>query len=135
MKLLRWFVAGALAVPLCHQVMLAVLNAGGWVARRPFAMTATKPFGVPQVVSLAFWGGVWGIILGLVLLRVRGRNAYWLTALVFGAIAPTAVALILVAPLKGQPVAVNPGMIGIGLLVNAAWGVGTAAIARLLTRR
>jgi hypothetical protein len=132
MKWLRWFIAGALAVPLFHQVFLAVLNAIGWVARQPYAMTATKPFGVPQVISLAFWGGVWGLLLGLVLTRVRSSAVYWLVALVFGAIAPTLVAMFVVAPLKGRPPGGDAKTFAIGLLVNAAWGVGTAALYRLM---
>jgi hypothetical protein len=132
MKLFRWFVAGALAVPLCHQVVLLALNAAGWISRQPYAMTPTKPFGVPQVISLSFWGGLWGIPVGLLLMRTKSPSTYWLLALIVGAIAPTLVALLVVAPLKGQPVAFNPPMFGIGLLVNGAWGLGTAAIYRLI---
>ncbi|HET7711471.1 MAG TPA: hypothetical protein VFL80_06040 [Thermoanaerobaculia bacterium] len=134
MKWLRWFIAGALAVPLCHQVMLAILNAIGWIDRAPFSMAPTKPFGVPQVLSLSFWGGVWGIILGAVLLIARGKTAYWTTVLLFGSIAPTLVAGLVVAPLKGQPVVMDPKMFITGLLVNAAWALGTAAIYHLLSR-
>jgi hypothetical protein len=132
MKWLRWFIAGALAVPLFHQIVLLILNATGWVSRKPFALTPTKPFGIPQVISLSFWGGVWGVLLGLVLVRVTSRASYWLIAIVFGAIAPTLVAIVVVAPLKGQPVHADAKMIAIGMLVNAAWGLGTAAIARVL---
>lgn len=133
MKWLRWFIAGTLAVPLCHQVVLLLLNAVGWVSRQPYAMAPTKPFGVPQVISLSFWGGVWGIILGLVLARAKSSSAFWLVALVFGAIAPTLVAGLVVAPLKGQAVGGDAKMLITGLLVNAAWGLGTAAIYRLIT--
>jgi hypothetical protein len=132
MKWLRWFIAGALAVPLFHQVLLAILNAAGWVARQPYAMTATKPFGVPQVISLAFWGGVWGLLLGIVLIRTRSSAAYWLVALIFGAVAPTLVAMFVVAPLKGRPIGGDAKTFAIGLLVNAAWGVGTAVLYRLM---
>ena len=135
MTYLRWFLAGALAVPLFHQVMLAILDAVGWVSRKPYAMTPTEPFGVPQVISLSFWGGVWGVILALVLQRTRSPRAFWLTALLFGAIAPTLVAGLVVAPLKGQAAGGDAKMIAVGLLVNAAWGLGTALIARLLGRR
>jgi hypothetical protein len=130
---LRWFIAGFLAVPLCHQIALAVLNGIGWVNRAPFSMAATKPFGVPAVISLAFWGGVWGIILGAVLARRRGAS-YWAIALIFGAIAPTLVAAFVVAPLKGQPATFGAKMAMVGLIVNAAWGLGTAAINRALAR-
>jgi hypothetical protein len=130
MRWIRWFVAGALAVPLFHQTALLVLNAIGWIARKPFAFTPTKPFGVPQLVSLAFWGGIWGILLGLVLIRIRSRSAYWTVALIFGAIAPTLGAIFVAAPLKGQPIGGDAKMLLVGLLVNGAWGIGTAALYR-----
>ena len=131
MRHLRWFLAGAFAVPLFHQVMLLILTAVGFVARQPFSMTPTKPFGVPQVVSLSFWGGVWGIILGLLLDRMRSSaQKYWLTALVFGAVAPTLVAIAVVAPLKGQALSGGWKMLATGLLVNAAWGLGTALLGK-----
>lgn len=129
MRGLKWFIAGALAVPLCHQVMLAILDASGFVSRAPFPMNATEPFGVPAVISLSFWGGVWGVILLLVAGGVRGAK-FWLMALVFGAIAPTLVAAFVVAPLKGQPSGGDIRMAVTGLLVNGAWGIGTAALAR-----
>lgn len=134
MKWLRWFVAGALAVPLGHHVMLALLNLAGLTTYRPYSFDATKPFGVPQLISLAFWGGVWGILLGLALLRVRSPRAYWTIAILFGAMAPTLVAGLVVAPLKGQHVEPNPKLLIAGLLVNGAWGLATAALYRLLER-
>ncbi len=134
MKWIRWFVAGALAVPLCHQVMLGLLNVAGIVDRAPFAFESTEPFGVPQLISLSFWGGVWGIILGLVLARARTARTYWMIAVIFGAIAPTLVAGFVVAPLKGQPAGGNAQLAVVGLLVNAAWGAGTAGLYRLFER-
>lgn len=125
------FVAGFLATLGFHQPVLWLLNAAGVVKRAPFAMDPTAPFGVPAVISLAFWGGVWGIVLWLVLRRVR---RYWLTAIVFGAIAPTLVAAFVVTPLKGgAPAGANPvAMLAVGLLVNAAWGFGTAVLLRVM---
>ena len=134
MKWIRWFAAGAIAVPLFHQVMLALLVAIGLSTRQPFAFDPTKPFGVPQVISLSFWGGVWGLILGLVLLRARTPRAFWSIALIFGAVAPTLVAGLVVAPLKGMPAGGNTKLLVMGLLVNAAWGVGTAALYKLFER-
>ena len=133
MRGLKWFAAGALAVPLFHQLALWALNAIGYIDRAPFPMDPTKPFGVPAVLSLTFWGGLWGIILGLVLQRTRGAT-YWIVAIVFGAIAPTLVAAFIAAPLKGQAAGGNAKMAVVGLTVNAAWGLGTALIARLLVR-
>jgi hypothetical protein len=113
--------------------MLWILNAAGFIERAPFSFEATKPFGVPSLISLSFWGGVWGLILGAVLARTP--RFYWLVAAVFGAIAPTLVAGLVVAPLKGQPAGGNARMLVVGLLVNAAWGLGTAALYRLFSRR
>jgi hypothetical protein len=135
MKWLKWFIAGFLAVPLGHQIALWILNAVHFIDRAPFGMAATKPFGVPSLISLSFWGGVWGIILGLILLRTRAAN-YYLLATVIGAIAPTLVAIFVVAPLKGMTASGNPSKLIItGLIVNAAWGVMTAVFYRLLSRR
>ena len=131
MKWLRWFIAGALAVPLFHQVILVVLNVLGWIDRPAFGMAPTAPLGVPQLISLAFWGGVWGVLLGILLERVNTARE-WLLALVFGAIAPTLVAGLLIAPLKGAAISRDGHMIITGLLINAAWGLGTALIYRLL---
>lgn len=134
MKWLKWFIAGALAVPLGHQLALWALNAAGYIDRAPFAMEATKPFGVPSVISLSFWGGVWGIILGLILERMRGAK-YWVLAIVIGAVAPTLVAGLVVAPLKGMQVPANAKMLVIGLIVNGVWGLATALFYRLMARR
>jgi hypothetical protein len=131
------FAAGFLATLGFHQPVLWALNAAGIVNRAPYAMDPTKPFGVPAVISLAFWGGVWGIALWLVLRGRATRASYWLTALLFGAVAPTLVAGFVVAPLKGQAVPADQRvkMLTIGLLVNAAWGIGTALLIAVFNRR
>lgn len=131
MRFLKAFLAGAIAVVIFHQGMLAVLNATGVTDRGPFSMKPTEPFGVPQVLSLAFWGGVWGIVLLLVVWKASTPVAYWSLAVIVGALATTAVAGLVVAPLKGLP---RPGgsLIVVGLLVNAAWAFGTALLMRLM---
>ena len=125
----RWlmvgFVAGALSVVLFHQGAAALLHALELTPRAPYSMAATQPFGVPQLWSIAFWGGVWGVLLAAALVRLRG-GALIAAAVVFGAVLPTLVAWFVVAPLKGQPVAAGfvPAAMLIGPLVNAAWGLG-----------
>jgi hypothetical protein len=134
MKWVRWFVAGALAVPLFHQVVLMLLHAADVVPRAAFSMEATEPFGVPQVISLSFWGGIWGVILGGVLARRTADASYWIVAIVFGAIAPTLVALFVANPLKGRAVGGDAKAFAVGALLNGAWGLGTALIFRLLSK-
>jgi hypothetical protein len=132
-RALLGFIAGFISTLVFHQLVLLLL----WFARVtpsfPWPMRAVPPFGVPAVISLAFWGGVWGAIMIPVIDSRRGR-AYYVAALLFGAIFPTLVAWFLVAPLKHQPVASgwNPKRMMIGPLVNGAWGLGTAWLYRLL---
>ena len=129
-ELSRWlvigFLAGAAAVLLFHQSAAAILHALQLTPRAPFSFTPTPPFGIPQLWSLAFWGGVWGVIAAALLARLDGARLSG-GATVFGAIAPTLAAWFIVAPLKGQPMAAGwvPAAMAIGPIVNAAWGLGT----------
>ncbi|MHC5745267.1 MAG: hypothetical protein ACYTXT_25865 [Nostoc sp.] len=131
------FIAGFVSVLLFHQGVLALLHAVNFTPRAPYSTAQTQPLGIPQIWSNAFWGGIWGLIWVVIAPRFRHDKNYWLGALVFGAIAPTLVAWFVVAPLKGQPIAGGWKLVGIvtGLLVNGAWGVGTAGLLRLFSRR
>lgn len=137
MRTLYAFVAGFLATLVFHQPVLGLLHFAGLSERAPYAMDPTAPFAIPAVVSLALWGGVWGILLWLLIRKRVGRPSYWLSALLFGAIAPTLVAGLVVAPLKGQPVAGGGDLtvLLVGVAVNAAWGLGTALLMRLVAGR
>jgi hypothetical protein len=123
------FLAGFIAVLIFHQGALSILHALG-AAPAPFKVTPTAPFGVPAFVSAAFWGGIWAIALAFVVRRLSGP-AYWLTALLFGALALTAVALLVVAPMKGEPPQLQMSHVMVSLAVNGAWGIGTAILFRL----
>ncbi|MCC5600983.1 hypothetical protein [Nostoc favosum] len=131
------FIAGFVSVLLFHQGVLALLHAVNFAPRAPYATAPTQPFGIPQIWSSAFWGGIWGLIWVAIAPRFRHDKSYWLAALIFGAIVPTLVAWFVVAPLKGQPIAGGWKLVGIvtGLLVNGAWGVGTAGLLKLFSRR
>ena len=126
----RWlivgFIAGALAVIVFHQSALAVLHALQLSRSAPYSFSPTAPLGIPQLWSLAFWGGVWGIVLAAALARLDGARLV-AAATLFGAIAPTLVAWFVVAPLKHQPMAAGfvLSAMAVGVIVNAAWGLGT----------
>jgi hypothetical protein len=128
------FIAGFLATITFHQIALALLHAAGLAPRAAWSTQPVPPFGVPSVISLSFWGGVWGIIMILVIDRFRGMP-YWIWAIVFGAVLPTLVAAFVVAPLKHQHIPHTGAMAVVGLTVNAAWGIGTAAFYRLFSRK
>lgn len=121
------FIAGFFATLVFHQLTLALLWGAGVAPFGPFQTAPTQPFGVPAVLSLAFWGGIWGIAYALIDGRFPRGGRYWATAFVFGAVLPSLVALVVVLPLKGKPLGGGwqPPLLVTVLLVNGAWGVGT----------
>jgi hypothetical protein len=134
-RLLFGFIAGFLATLIFHQLTLAVLWSIGLAPFGPFSMAATQPFGVPAVFSLAFWGGVWGILFALIEGRFPPRGAYWVMAFLFGAILPSLLALLVVLPLKGQPIGGgwHPPLLLTAFLVNGVWGIGTGLFLKALS--
>ena len=130
------FVSGFLSVLIFHQPMLIILKAIALAPDKltPYA-TASTSLGVPRVLSLAFWGGIWGLILAVVVTWTRGLG-YWLLGLIIGALGPSLVNWFIVQPLKGEAVGGGWAIPGIAtaLIVNAAWGLGTVLLFRLLGR-
>lgn len=122
-ELPRWIIVGAISgavsVLLFHQGVAALLHALELIGGAPYSLQPTRPFGVPVLWSIVFWGGVWGAVLAATLGRLDGARLL-LAALVFGAILPSLVALLVVAPLKGQAASIVPA-----LILNGAWGLGT----------
>jgi hypothetical protein len=125
------FIAGALGVLIFHQGFVAILYAAGGLPIAPYSFAPTHPFNVPEVLSLAFWGGIWGIALIVVMERVPGANGLWV-AFLFGGILPPLVGALIVTPLKGGTVAdwLEWRHIVFGFLINAVWGLGTALVYR-----
>jgi len=124
------FVAGFIAVLIFHQGMLTLLAALGVTGRSPFPTGATWPFALPQIWSLGFFGGLWGLVLVAVHERFPRGAAYWGCVGLFGALGPTLVNWFVVAPLQGAPLGGGwmPAAMFTGLMVNAAWGLGTALL-------
>ena len=136
----RWiaiaFIAGAISVLVFHQGAVALLGSLGMTDRVPYVMQPTEPYGVPQISSLTFWGGVWGVFFAVLLNRFYGWGLV-IAALLLGAVLPTLVAWFLVAPLKGQAMAAGlvPMAMAVGVIANAAWGLGTGLGLALFGRR
>jgi hypothetical protein len=135
MRILVSFIAGFLATVIFHQLVLALLWWAGMAPFGPFSMAATQPLGVPAVISLAFWGGVWGILFGLIHNHFPRGSGYWPAAFLFGAILPTLAALLVVLPIKGGHIGGvwQPPLLMTAFLINGAWGVGTGLIIRALS--
>lgn len=132
------FAAGFLATLLFHQVAVALLQQLGVTDRAAFSLRSTWPFGVPSAVSLAFWGGLWGMAFAATMMaRISPSGARsWVNALLFGAIAPTVVNWLVVAPMRGLPIGYgwHPSDMLTSILANGAWGLGTAALLRRARR-
>ena len=130
------FFSGFTAVLLFHQGVLSILHAVGFTPVAPFPMQPTKPFGLPQIWSLAFWGGVWGLVLAGVDRRFPRGAGYWVAACIFGAIFPSLVAWLVVFPMKGLRAGGGWHASGLatGLMINGGWGVGTALLLQGLSK-
>jgi hypothetical protein len=130
-KAVYGFIAGAIATLVFHQCMYAVLTAAGWLPQRPWRMTPVAPLSVPWIISLTFWGGLWGIPFALLYERLGawlGGAGPWLRGMVFAAIGPLLLGSWLIVPiLKGNAVfaGLAPQRMLIGILLNVvAYGIG-----------
>ena len=130
---LTLFAVGFISVLVFQMGANAIMHAMGFVPNPPFPYGATRPMGVPQTWSFAFWGGVWGLIFGLVERYFPEGPLYYVAAFLFGAILPVLVLWFIVFPLRGQPVAnawnvrrmipqvIAHGCFGLGLAVLLRW--------------
>lgn len=135
MQFLKSFAAGFASTLAFHQGLLWLLHRLGSSPRAPWNFAPVPPLGVPAVISLACFGGLWAIALAWLLQEARGSR-YWLLWTLLGALGPSVVAWMLVMPAKGMAMAAGGDskiMIG-ALLLNAAWGAGCALLLRLPPR-
>jgi hypothetical protein len=123
------FAAGFVGVALFHQGSGWLLNVIGIYPVGPYKMQPLPPFGVPQVLSQCFWGGLWGIVLAWTLAHRQNLN-YWLVAFSFGLIVPPLVGWFVVPLIKGTPIMGGPPWMVqvVRPLPIAIWGLGTASL-------
>jgi hypothetical protein len=102
----------------------------------PYPMRPVPPFGAPQIVSLCFWGGVWGALFGLVLPTLPMSIPMWVKGLGLGIVAAL-FGLFVVAPLKGQPIAGSWQAASLlrSFAINGCWGLGVGLMLPLVLRR
>ena len=129
---LKAFGSGFLATLLFHQTLFGVLYLAGVAPAPPFNMSPVEPLGVPAVMSLSFFGGLWGVVLWAIIGRFYAVK-YWALAVLIGAVGPTAVAMLLVFPMKGIDVSAPTWVAG--LILNGFWGFGTALLMKLFKAR
>ena len=131
------FVAAVIAVLTFHQGMWALLHV---LDLQGLKMPAAYPFDgvptwqVPRIVNLCFWGGLYGIVFGLLLPRFR--LPVWLCGVITGFIAAF-VGLVIVSAIKGTPI--GGGWVVLSwvrsLLINGTWGLGLGLILPFLLPR
>jgi hypothetical protein len=132
------FAAGAVAVLAAHQAVLLALHARGWAPWPAYSLAPTRPFGVPAVLSAAFWGGAWGVPLALVVRGARSPGAACARGALFGAVAPNVVgaALLALGRVPAPPAGGAAAALASAVVVNACWGLAaTALLARRLGTR
>jgi hypothetical protein len=127
------FVAGFFAVLIFHQGLWVVLYQIGMIPPDlpAWPMDPIPPFGVPSVISKAFWGGLWGAVLAPLLTGLKGGR-YWVGWIVIGSLALALTAVFVVPPIKGLPIPELWPRLYYALLLNAAWGFGTALFLHLV---
>lgn len=137
------FLAGALSVIIFHQSAYALMGNYGMVRGMPWRMNSfVPPFGVPDLVNQAFWGGMWGILFALVVDRMP-RVPTWVNGLLFAMIFPMLLgSWILVSLIKGRPLFsdyfkdFDLGRLRNGFLLNGiAFGIGLGLIYSYLPSR
>jgi hypothetical protein len=130
------FVAGFIATLTFHQGLLHAFYLSGKFPSPAWNMAPVGVFHVPSVISLAFWGGVWGIALWA-MIKKQSDTKQWLLALSLGAVLPSVVALLVVFPLKGMAFAANwdPKMWGGAFLLNGVWGLGVYLLMKVFGKK
>lgn len=127
------FIAGALSVLIFHQLGFWISNQLGYTQSSLYNMRPVPPWGVPTIVSSAFWGGLWGIVAAFVVPRLPGALSGALGWILFAAIVVSLVNWFVVFPIKGLPTGGGFRMPGVVVvpIVYALWGFGMWLIARL----
>ena len=96
-KLVLGFVAGAIAVVTAHEIIDYILYTAGIFPRVPWSMTPAAMTGVPQIVSDAFWGGLWGVLFALISDKIPGGNLT-VKGLIFGILGPAILGVFILVP-------------------------------------
>lgn len=127
------FIAGVLSMLIFHQAGFWIATELGYARAMIYNLRPVPPWGVPTILSMAFWAGLWGIAAGFLVPRLPSPLNGILGWVLFAAIVVTLANRFIVLPIKGLPVGGGFRMPGVVVvpLVYALWGFGMWLIARL----
>jgi hypothetical protein len=133
------FIAGALSVLVFHQLGFHFAAELGYGRSNLYSTRPVPPWGVPTIVSQAFWGGLWGILGAFIVTRLPGLLGGVLGWILFSITLVLAVNWFVVLPIKGAPIGGGwrlPNVVVVPI-VYALWGFGMGvfySIARKLMK-
>jgi hypothetical protein len=128
------FIAGAVSFLIFHQGGFFIAKQLGLTTGTQWSMAATKPWGVPQLVSYLFWTGLWGALAAF--LVPYTKLPAMLGWVLFGAVVVIAANWFIVLPLKGAPIGGGFRMPGVAVapVVYGFWGLGMWLVYRALRK-
>jgi hypothetical protein len=120
------FIAGALSVLVFHQLGFYFAAELGFGRPNLYNMRPVPPWGVPTIVSQAFWGGLWGSVGAFIVTRLPGILGGALGWILFAITLVLAVNWFVVPPIKGGPIGGGWRLPGVAVvpIVYALWGFG-----------
>lgn len=127
-------IAGALSVLVFHQTALQLFFWFGLAPHAAFRVAVVPPFNAPMVLSVTFWGAVYGGVFGL--LAPRMPRPILVKAALAGLFA-VLMSWFVVRPIAGHPVAFDWDMASMlrSAAACAMWGLGVTLILPLLHPR
>jgi hypothetical protein len=129
--IVRGVLAGVASTLSFRQAAFLLLSVPGLVPAPSFGLKPSPGMVVPALAGAALWGALLGAALALVLSHCRAGRTYWLVAFLLGGLVPTALSFGAVLAANG-PAAFDWLDVLVGLVVNSAWGVGTALFLLIL---
>ena len=137
-NLICGFIVGAIAVMTVHEVVNFLLLELGLFPRIPWSMEPAAMTGLPQFLSDAFWGGLWGVLFALSVSCIPGRSAT-VRGLVFGIVGPAVIGVFILVPLITGRFPLffggDPKLIVSVLLILGAFGAGMGWLYGLFASR
>jgi hypothetical protein len=127
-------IAGAISVLVFHQTTLQLFFWFGLAPQAAFRVAVVPPFNAPMVVSITFWGAVYGGVFGL--LAPRLPRSLLVKALLAG-LGALIMSWFVVGPLAGRPIAFGwqTAMMLRSATASLMWGIGITLILPLLHPR